>query len=579
LFSESDIEILDEHEIVDSEEHFYSLHERINIQTATRNELSQLSALTRDDIQNIINYRRRNVILSSQYLVAAGLSRETVDEILTHIEFGRAGRLEYSFQNFIRYQERHDNFRNINRIQARNNVFDFRFHHEHNTNLDNSSMPVGASLRIKTAPNNNLILGQYRIHHGYGLLLHRGSFVSQRPGFASDFRENRTILSAGARPYFSRSFFGVAYEHSLSENFTMFVYGSHKDAGARLQDDKIVVLLLDDTNPRRVASKSYFGSVISFQTGGLSLSSTLNHSNLSKDFVDENKKPTSGAVAMSYRYQNYTVFMESAHSNSRNAHLMGIRNNFQRFTQLISYRHIESGYHADFANFMSNSANQTNEKGLFYKIEFRNREFLIQTFADLFENIEPPERFGDRNKGVSYGVRGERYALFDTDMMLGVSYREKHDKDWRNLRDIAQYEDRTREYWKITWQQADNRLLRTRLAWDFQKRKYPDFDITDTGYALSQNIRMQFRNHRITFAVGVFDTEMPLYLYLYSGRVNNPLMILNGEGQFAMAHVSANSTRLPFLKNQQNLSIELMCSLLKRDIVEYTASVLVNWRL
>jgi len=223
---------------------------------------------------------------------------------------------------------------------------------------------------------------------------------------------------------------------------------------------------------------------------------------------------------------------------------------------------------------MSNSANQTNEKGLFYKVEFRNREFMIQTFADLFENIEPHARYLDRNKGVSWGVRGERYSLLNTPgMTIGASYREKRDKDWRNLSGITQYENRKREYIRLTWQQTSTRFLTTRLAWDYQERAYPDYNILNTGYALSQSIRMQFRNHRLTFTAGVFDTEMPLYLYLYAGRLNNPLMILSGEGQYAMMH------SVVAISNRRNISVEMMCSFLKRDITEYTASLMIGWRL
>jgi hypothetical protein len=457
-------------------------------------------------------------------------------------------------------------------LQASNNVFDLRLHHEHNSNIDNSAIPYGGSLRIKTAPNNNLILGQYRIQHGYGLLLHRGSFISQRPGFNSDFRENRAILSAGARPYFSRSFFGSAYEHSLSERLTMFIYSSYKDIGARMQDDMVIVKLPDDTNPRRSVIHSFSGMIVSYEAGGLSLSGTMNYSSINRDFLDENTKPMTGAVAMSYSYESYMVFAESAYSNSRHSHLFGIRNSFQRFTQLLTYRHIEDGYNADFANFMSNSANQTNEKGVFYKIEFRNREFMIQTFADMFEKNEPHTRYLDRNQGVSWGVRGERYSLLNTPgMTVGASYREKRDKDWRNLSEIAQYENRKREYLRLTWQQANTSFLTTRFTWDYQERAYPDYDILNTGYALSQSIRMQFRNHRVTFTTGAFDTDKPLYLYLYAGRLNNPLMILSGEGQFAMVHTNYNVV--------QRLQVELMCSFLKRDITEYTASMMIGWRL
>ena len=566
----ADFELIDEESIIDTEEHLYFMLDRVNIQTASRIELAEIIYLTDQDITNILNYRRRNIIINISYLIDAGLSRETIENILPFIEFGRSRRLEFSFINYLRFQDTTDNFRNINRIEAKNNVYDLRLHQEYNTVSENTPIPFGASLTIRRNPTSRLVLGQYQLNHGYGLLLSRGSFISQRPGFNTDLRQNRTILSANARPFYSRSFLGAAYEKSFSENFTFHIFSSLKDTGARVTDEQIERLLIDERNPRDTVLLSNTGSILHYQNNALNISTALNYTISEIEFQDDDVTAFTGSVAASYQYSNYLFFSETAYSNSTFANITGIRNSYQRFTQLLIFRHFENDYNAIWGDYISNSSNMTNEQGLFYKIEFRNREYAIQTFADLFNNIENHERYLDRNQGVSWGINAEKFGLFDyNDMSIGISYRQKTDKEWRNLSGITQYEDRKRDYFKATWQQTNTRFLRTRLVYNYQSREYPDYNIKNTGYALSQIINMQYSRYRVSFTGGVFDTEYPIYLYLYSGRLNNSMFVLTGEGQYAMLHLN--------ISLRDKLNLELMNSILRKDIVEYSASVVAGY--
>ena len=425
-------------------------------------------------------------------------------------------------------------------------------------------MPLGASLFIKTNKQNELIIGQYQIKQGYGLLMNRSSFLSDKPSFTTNFTENSPTIVANARPYFSPSFFGVAYKKPLGKDFTIYTYGSHHDVGAKITDGKVTTLDLNNQNPNNSIIQSMGGSIIQYQKNTLNISSMINYFHTE---IPYQEKPVSTSFALSYKLNNYLFFGETAYLDKTFAHLYGLKNSYQRFTQIISYRRIDSDYKADYANFISNSSNQTNEEGLYYKIEYRNSGFFIQTFADVFNNIEHQERYNDNNIGNNVGLKIEQRI---EDMIFSISMRQKHDKEWRNLSGITLYENRKREYLKLSWTPTNTRSLTTKLAFDFQQREYTDYDLINNGYSISQSINISFSHYKFLLAAGTFDTELPLHLYLYNGRLNNPLIVLSGEGQYAMIHAS---NKLP-----KNFEVELMSYFINKNNIEYTLSAIVSYK-
>jgi hypothetical protein len=153
--------------------------------------------------------------------------------------------------------------------------------------------------------------------------------------------------------------------------------------------------------------------------------------------------------------------------------------------------------------------------------------------------------------------------------MIGAALRQKNDQEWRNLTGISKYENRKREYLKLSWQQTNTKTLNTKLIFDYQQREYTDHDIKDKGYALSQSINLHFSDLKLSFTGGVFHTKIPLYLYLYSGRLNNPLIVLTSEGQYAMFSFN--------YKILKQLQIEVMNTTINKNKTENTASGLVAW--
>jgi len=479
--------------------------------------------------------------------------------------------IKYSLNTYNRYQDAYKNLKTVNRVSANISNTSLKLLYQTNTNRENPNYPFGATITYNNKKDQQLVLGQFQVTHAYGLLLSRASFISQKPGFNTNFTQNSTSLSANPRPYYSPALVGVAYNASATENLSYLLFSSLKDTAARLQGNKILTLTPNESLPNYTATHSLSGAIINLNYQRLRLSSATTYSYANKEFAVENH-PLSTSLAASYNYERFLFFTENALSNNKFAILAGAKTQYQRFTQLLTYRYFQPEYQSTYANYLSRIASGENEQGVLYKLDYTTAGYKLQTFGDIFTNLQNQERYRNKNQGVSWGLQIEKYSLFNyDDMTLSATYRENYDKEWRNFTGITRYENRKRQYYNIQWQQCDTHFLTSRLNFNYQQREYPDYDIKNHGYWVDANITMQFEWLKATLCAGIFEGDLPLYLYLYSGRLNNPLYVLNGEGQFGLLHLSS--------KPLKNLTIELMTSFLNKTDPEYTSSLMINYEL
>ena len=470
--------------------------------------------------------------------------------------------ISFSAQNYLRFSENKNLYHNKNRLQIKYQEVDFKIIHENNLQSDKYNKPFGLSLSLKK----EYFVGQYQIEHGYGVLLSKGAFISQKPGFNYSINDHQSRVFSNARPYYSRSFMGLAWEKKISAKWKTILFFSYKDLAARTENKKIISFQFDSPTPEQTELSILHGGIIQYQSPNWRLN-TLVYYNYTE--LEYHKTPVSASVVASMQIQDYLLFTEIASSNAQLALLSGFRNRQQGFEQSLVYRRLSERYQADYANMISNSANQTNEEGLFYQVNYRIKAYWLSTFIDFFQNIEPLERYSAKNKGTYVGIKIEKFGLFSIDdMNLSISWREKTDKEWRNLSGISKYENRQHDYVNIGWQQTASKIFRTNLSLDYQKRNYRAYELANKGIAITQSLELNFQKTKFAWKIGFFDTTIPLYLYRYNGRLNNPLLVLSGEGQYSLLHITKQIS--------QNINLESMISVLKNESTEYNMSVLLS---
>jgi hypothetical protein len=562
--------------------------EKFDIQTASFHDLIALGFLSQIDVERILIYRESSPIIDANSLIVAGLSVEIAELLSEYIVYTHPHtsaqhidrdsftlshprrKIRYTLDSFHLYQEHRENFRTSQRFRADLPTYQIRLYHETNTLYRYGKYHFGGSLTYqRPGVQDRLVAGQYQISHAYGLHIGSGSFISQKPGFDTNYQPIRTRLIASPRRYHSFSLFGMAYQKSLSENFSLLVYTSLKETGARLAGGQIVSMLPGEANPTETATHSLSGSIFTYQNKGLTLSSAMQLSLTDRDMV-ESVKPLSFSASCSYQKNEYLLFSETALSDDLLANTTGIKYRQQRFSHIVSFRYFQPHYQQDYADYLSNFSTQENEFGIFYRVAYRQQGYSLTSFADKFSHIENHRRYADKVSGMAWGLRGEKFALFGVpDMSIALSYREKYDKEWRNFIGYARYEERKREYYKVSWTQCDTKLLTVKMNYHYQKRYYIEHDISDDGYAIGSQIDMRFQHLRVSFLSGIFDSDIPMYMFLYSGRLRNQLYVLNGDGQYALLRVNSQISR--------DWQIEISSAMLKKSSVEHTVSLLIRY--
>ncbi len=518
--------IFDEENIIDTEE--YPL--QINLQYADEDDLKQLPFLAESDIRLIINYRNKAVIVDRYSLRDAGLTHEKIELLLPYLVFSKTCKLNSKLESIVKYNRLNDEFKELNYYSVHYNCYSILLQKEFSETKGSSEKFFGFSL-TGYFKKTKLVIGEYKLQNAYGLLFSKNSFLSEKAGFDIDFSKTGANITPTAKDRFSRNFMGVAVENKINNRLSFIVFSSNKPIGVRLKDDKIDKITLNDLDPTDKINYFNFGCVSLYKSKNYHQSILLNFNQYENSFLNSNYKDNdiSFSISNSYDYSEYRLFLEFAHAHNSSAFLGGIRYNKGYFKQIFAFRYIAEMYFSEYANFLCENLQKNNEQGLFYKVEIKNHSFGVKAYADIFQNLEPIERYADKKIGTAYGVKYMNFKLlrFDT------SIKQKFDQDWRSFDIVSKLYDRKRTYYNLKWYQLETKQVKTNLNWYYQIREYPQKQIVENAYLVNQSIKLEINRLQFDFGVGVFDTEMPLYYYDYSGRYNNFLQIINGEGYFS----------------------------------------------
>lgn len=530
-FLYSDLSVFYDDEINDAI-YIEVIPESFDINKVAYSDLEVLNFLDEDDITAILSYIKENQIKKSSDLVKIGLSPQKSELLSHYIIYPEKEKVSGSSGNFLRYKSATDEFKNSNHINMHYCNYELKIQKDFSDNSVSSYPPVGMSLTHQ-GKKHRLILGQYRINHSLGLLFSNKQFIAVKPGFNTVFTKSAYSVSAVARESNHRNFTGFAYQQRLKEDYELLVYSSYKPVGARIKDGKIERLLLDDPLPKETVNYFNSGIIALYKKKNLNTSVLLNVFSFDKDFTEIYSNNFSLSFANSVDIKKLRFFSETAYSNSNFAGIYGASYTIKRFSQVLSYREISPEYYSEYSNFLSEFSHNSNERGFFYKIDYSCLDYKIQLFADVFENIDPMERYSDTRRGSSAGIKYQNLKFIKFD----ISFRQKDDYEWRLFEEFSRLYERKREYFNIKWIQEESRNFSSHLNYHLNRREYPEIGKSDKSYVISQSILLKIQKYTKRLIVGFYDNDYPVYYYAYSGRLNNSLFVLSGEGYFYVMHI------------------------------------------
>ncbi|MDD4155244.1 MAG: hypothetical protein PHY08_01610 [Candidatus Cloacimonetes bacterium] len=529
--------LIEEENIINHESFLDDSFKTIVLQYADEEEISSFNFLNSTDIKSLIEYRKNDLFTDINSLRKAGLNEEKIELLLPFIIFSKEHKINSKLETFTKYIHNQQEIKEQNYYTLNYDNHTLFLQKEFSNQNNANTNQLGFSLQSNFSKT-KILIGQYKINNGYGLLINSNAFMSIKPGFNTDFTKTKASITPTRKDRYSRNFIGLSIENKINKNLSLFLFGSTKFIGVNLNNNKIEKIFLDEINPKNTIRHSNYGFLSVYKSNNFHNTVFINFNRYEKEFSNTRLHNNNLTLSFSnsYDFLDYRLFSELAFAQKSFAFIGGLKLQQKYFTQILSLRHIKDTFFSEYSNFICDNNQNNNEQGIFYKIETQTDIFQIKAFADIFENLKPIDRYEDKKLGSTYGLEYSNHKI----LRFTVSIKQKRDQELRNFQIISKLYEREKTYFNLNLFQIETNTLKTTLSWNYQLREYTQINLKENAYLLSQAIKLRINNLTANFIVGIFETQIPLYYHQYSGKYNNALLVLSDEGNFVLLHLKYN---------------------------------------
>lgn len=424
------------------------LANKININTATAEELRFLNLLTEQQIQSLLQYRTENGMLISVYELQAvpGFDLATIYKIISFIKADGevngnllkrvlSGENNYLIIRYDRMLETKEGFKEKatpeNRFKGHDGDLYLRFRISGPGDFSlGFTLDKDAGETIRWNPSakhygfdfvsfhaqvlnkrklKNLIVGDYQMQFGQGLLL-GGSF-----GYGKGSEAVMTVRRSnlGFLPYTSANEAGynrgAAVTYEIVKHIYMSGFYANTWRGASVTNDTLESSFVSSfqttglhrndrelTNRHKIREVKY-GGVLNFRKDALDAGMILSVTDFStavkpnttryNQFAFTGKTLINTGVFLNYTFHNITFFSEIAKtSNHGHGIAAGVLGSLSsKLDVAFHYRDYERNFHSPYSNAFSESSTPQNESGMYWGWKYRwTKRISASGYADLF---------------------------------------------------------------------------------------------------------------------------------------------------------------------------------------------------
>jgi hypothetical protein len=386
------------------------LENPININNAGTVELSQLPFISSPDIQKIIDHRNRyGPFFSKQELyIIKDIPEDRIRDILPFVTVSEIIKKTVSEELFVPmkisirsrakksnlYEKEEYSWGNFNRMKIDMNK---KITAGLLTEKDEGEKQLNDLTTAYVKINDfyfihNLIIGDYKIETGQGLLLWSGYGMPKNAEVINSvYKKSRGITPNSGSS--EMSFFrGIAYEHSYN-NFILrgFYSGRHRDAAT---DQHRIIRLLKDGYHRTGLELSRKNSIYEKMTGGsFTYSSELFEaaltgiaSSFSKNYLNGSNKFGGFSLSTKFVLDDFLFYGEAARMENSHAVIAGFNINP---VENIKFTTVFRKYEPDYINlygfgFGERNGATNNEKGIYSGISMQTKAVVFNLYLDHY---------------------------------------------------------------------------------------------------------------------------------------------------------------------------------------------------
>lgn len=291
-------------------------------------------------------------------------------------------------------------------------------------------------LQLKNKGNlKNLVLGDYQVQFGQGLILGAGFFLGKGSEAVTTIRRS----NMGIRPYSSLLeggyFRGAAATYQLKKiDLTAFYSYTKRDAGIDeadgTQEEYFSSILTSgyhrtemEQARKNQLTEQNIGANATFRFNNGYLGATLLHTQfdailmrkprLYNKFEFSGKQNTVAGTNFSYTWQNFNFFGEAARSSSGGVGLTGgwVAALTRQVEWAMHFRHYDKSFHSFYGNALAEGSRNINEQGIYWGLKYSpNKNLTFSGFYDRFSFpwlkylVDAPSRGFDYLLRASYQI-------------------------------------------------------------------------------------------------------------------------------------------------------------------------------
>ena len=521
----------------------YLKKNKLDINQASYQDLIILPWLSPVQIENIIQFRKQKNITKKNQLKKAGISDDTIEEILPYISFRDTYpmhfrnriRAEYKFNsqynNPIKFYQKHTiNWRN------------YRIHfisQKDEGEKDFWDFYTGSLATEKLGIFDKIVIGNYRLALGQGILfapklgLSKGGNATHQP--IKHFSNIRSYTSTNE----VYSLFGGAFKLKISKLGIIPFYSKYK-LDANVEDGYIKSIDItgfhrtetERAKKDKVTEKIYGAHL--YYGNASQIGFTALHTKYNLPFSDSSFKQEQNIFGLDYnlKLDNFNFFGEGAIAEKKESYLLGLFWEKENFENLIIFRSYDKYFPTFHGNPFHTSGNFDNERGIYYGISFRP---LARTKIDMYLDIYKFPKQKSRENMPTYGF--DKFLQFEKKWKtskIRLTFHQKQSERWRTISDESKIYQIERNTFRLDWWQIINPRMEVKLRGEYTFHQFINGNKYDSGILLYQDIKFRF-SPKLTNYIRIcqYHTE-DIILYMYENDLDGIMLNsqFKGDGIF-----------------------------------------------
>ncbi len=394
-----------------------------------------------------------------------------------------------------------------------------------------------------SGPISNVIIGDYKIQFGQGLMLSGG--FNQGKGVEpvnTIFNSKNVALpySSTLENNFMRGLYITLSKRKFSYSFFLSGLSNHARLNELNPDNYISInnsglfRTVSEIATKNTLLEKSLGSMINFNQSpklkiGLTvmyLNRNLKHSpdfNSYNQFKINEQNNLSSSLSFQSTLSNTTMFGEFVvNSGFHKAGIIGIIQSFKpKLDFSLVYRNYGKSYHSSFANALSESSEIANESGLYLGIKFYiNQNHQILFYYDIFKFPWLKYQLDIPGSGDELSIRYKGELTDKTSLTIGLKSekRTSTSNDGKNI-NVTNAEN---SKFLLALIHKPSKVFETKSTINFNKTKVAGQE--SSGFGISQDLKLSMGNTKLTFRYALIDSrsfESRIYMYendvLYAG--------------------------------------------------------------